>query len=238
MKGSSGRWVCGFLPLLSGCFPLLYAYPSLSFVPPIDAGPVPDKVYAFRVDITDERNGAEFPDHDRYVFREIPVSETARVPMQAKLDLDRGWVFYGPLTYYAHTRHTVVVRLYCPGFQTVEVSGSEDAKRVRWVEARGAREREKAVDELVTTWRTDASGREELASKSQAGNQSPVDASLFRCLAPGSVGEKHRRFLTFAADEYQGIAMRYCNAVENPLEAADYQRLMTKVDWLLHRARE
>jgi hypothetical protein len=240
MKRSSGRWVCFLLPLLSGCFPLLYAYPSLSFVPSINAGPVPDKVYAFRVNITDERNGAELPDQDRYVFREIPVSETARVPFQAKLDVDRGWVFFGPEKYFAHTRHTVVVRLYRPGYQTVEVARAKDAKQVNWVEAKDVGGREKAVDDLLSTWKTDKSGQEAQFEFSRMGQSSPREMASFRCLAPGSAGEKHRQFLLFAAGQYFDIEI--LNGFGGPAVgsdlAEDHQRRMAKVDWLRKRASE
>jgi hypothetical protein len=238
MKPVSGRWICWLFPFLAGCFPLLYAYPSLSFVPPIDAGPVTDKVYAFRVDITDERNGAEFPDRDRYLFREIPVSETARVPLQAKLDVDRGWVFFGPQKYSAHTRHAILVRLYRPGYQTVEVARPGDAKRICWVEAKEVRNRETAVDELLSTWRTDASGHKELAAKNRVGQSTPDNVVQIRCLAPGSASTGHRQFLLFAADQYTAIAVRLNrpDATAEDLEA--YQRLMSKVAWLHKRAVE
>jgi hypothetical protein len=233
MKASTGVRAWGHLllllgPLLSGCFPLLYAYPSLSFVPPIKAGPVDGKIYAFRVDITDERNGAEFPDHDRYVFREIPVSETARVPLQAKLDLDRGWVFYGPQKYSAHTHHAMVVRLYRPGYQTIEVARSKDAENVRWV-ALDHVPPEKAVDDLLSTWSTDVSGQQEFSQKAQGnGGAPPPDWSArCRCLAPGSARAEHRRFLLFAASEYERIASMECPSVE---------RLIAKASWLRKRA--
>jgi hypothetical protein len=237
MKASTGVRAWGhFLlllgPLLSGCFPLLYAYPSLSFVPPFQAGPVDEKIYAFRVDITDERNGAEFPDQDRYVVREIPVSETARVPLQAKLDLDRGWVFYGRQKYSAHTHHAVIVRLYRPGYQTVEIAMPGDAKKVCWVEEPDPLAREKAVDDLLSTWRTDSSGQAEHDRKFRSGEGTPnppVDATIFRRLAPGSIKAEHQRFLWFAADEYERIASLACPCAE---------RLMAKANWLRKRASE
>jgi hypothetical protein len=188
------------------------------------------------VDITDERNGAEFPDQDRYVFREIPLSDTARVPLQAKLDVDRGWVFFGPLTYYAHTRHAVVVRLYRPGYHTIEVARSEDARYARWVEAKGDREREKAVDDLLSTWKTDTSGQVEHYCKCKPGEgtpRPPEDAALFRCVAPGSVGDAHRRVLLFAADEYERLATGDGPGSVTP---ADVQRLRAKLEWLCKRA--
>jgi hypothetical protein len=218
--------------------PLLYAYPNLSVIPPVEAGQVPDTIYAFRVDVTDQQNGPEFPDRDRYVFREILVSETGRVPSQAKFDVDRGWVFYGPLTYSAHTRHVVLVRLYRPGWQTIEVAERGQARPWQWVEALDLNARENAVDDLLSTWKTDASGQAEHYSKSRPGGgapRSPEDATLFRCLAPGSAGAEHRRVLLFAAAEYERIAGA---VVHGSAEGRCFDRLMAKVQWLRKRADE
>lgn len=247
MKGSVGsRWWVRCLvvlcPLLSGCFPLLYAYPSLSVVPPIEAGPVPDKIYAFRVDVTDEQNGAEFPDHDCYVFREIQLSGTSRIPSQVKIDLDRGWMFYGPVKYSAHTHNAVCVRLYRPGWQTVEVARPEAARHLSWVKAEGTRAREKAVDDLLSTWKTDSSGQAEYYRKIRSGDgtpRQPEDTTLFRCLAPGSAGGQHRWLLLFAADEYQRIPDPEMMSSESPpADPHDYDRRMAKVHWLHNRANE
>jgi hypothetical protein len=243
MKQTSGSWawvpwIFLICPLLSGCFPLLYAYPSISFVPSIDPGPVPDKVYAFRVDVTDERNG-NLAENDRYVLRELALGSSNRVPMQAKIDVDRGWFLVSDRSQHAHTRHAVMVRLYRPGWDTIEIHAPDDAHHVRWFEAGNPGRREEAVDALLSTWETDVEKMRELSSASVLQQQAlptPIDVLHFRNLAPGSASGEHCRALLFAAGEYERIAAGL--GQDEPGRDVRRESLLVKAHWLRKRASE
>jgi hypothetical protein len=197
--------------LAAGCMPPLgYAYPTVSFVPPVDAGPVPDRVYAFRVDVKDQDGGIEFPGEDRYVLHEMYLSNGQRSFPQVKVALDYGWVWACiPLTYSAETRHTVKVRLYRPGWRTAEIQAWQRDGRVEWREAADIATREKALDDLVSTWET-----ESFWTKGQHKAGRPEDASLFQRLAPGSASRAHRKALLFAASEYEALLARMLEGAE------------------------
>lgn len=203
-----GRMVlraCGLMSLLlSGCM-LPYAYPTVSYVPPVRVGTARDEVHAFRVDIADDDHSGDYlPERDRYVLHPLPLHPDGSFDSQIKVAVDYGW-FLNCLAYFSdgYTHHTMRVRLYRPGYQTIEIEPWQKDARLEWVEVRSPEEREQAIDDLVSTWDTTPIAIQNRVS--QAGFVPPRDPLVFRYLAPGSAGGGHLRALQFAAREYERL---------------------------------
>jgi hypothetical protein len=215
----SKAWLRGILlitasllcPLLTGCV-LGYAYPTIARVPAVSvvqeaqAG----EIHAFRVDVADDQNCIDFPEQDCYVLRTVPLSPEGDVPPQTKVGLDYGWILNCvALVYSGHTHHTVLVRLYRPGWQTVEIKAWDQVGPITWKESIDLPARERAVDDLLSTWNTDALSQlpaRTSGSKPPPPQARPWDPKVFRNLAPGSASAWHRQALLFAAAEYDRLA--------------------------------
>jgi hypothetical protein len=189
-------------------------------VPPVDAGPVPDRVYAFRVDVKDQDNCIDFPSEDRYVLHEMSLNADHRSLPQVKLALDYAWVWNCiALTFSGETHHTLKVRLYRPGWQTVEIQSWQREGRAQWREAPDLAAQEKALDDLASTWET-----ESFVTKGRYKSGRPEDAALFQRLAPGSASRAHKKALLFAASEYD----RLTKVAEANRDGAGRDRLAEK----------
>jgi hypothetical protein len=193
-----------------GCIPVYYAYPTVSYVPAVHVDKEDGTIYAFRVDIADHQGCIDFAGEDgyldHYVLSAIPLPGSGRIPAQSQVSLDYGWVWNCiALIYDGHTQHTVNVRLYQPGWQTIEVHPWEHVKALKWKEATGLAERERAIDGLVSTWETDFPYRSR-AQASSSESPAPHGIEVFRGLAPGSASAEHRQVLLFAAGEYERLA--------------------------------
>jgi hypothetical protein len=187
--------------LTAGCVPFGYAYPSLSATPSVEVGKRDEEVRVFRVDVADVRGCIEFDGPDRYVFRPVPVSDRGRVPAQLQVAVDYGWIWNCiALIFNQHTAHSVRVRVYRPGFQTVEVKPWQTEGKVAWVAAPDAVSREQAVDDLISAVATDRR-----ALHSYKGEIPLPNSAFFRSLAPGSSCAGHREALLFAAAEYESL---------------------------------
>ena len=110
-------------PLLAGCLvPVGWAYPTVSIVPPAALDST-DQVRAFRVDVADQLSEIDMNGGDDYVLSEVPIPEHGILLPQTKVALDYGYVWNMiAIVYGGHTHHTALLRLYRPGFQTVEIS--------------------------------------------------------------------------------------------------------------------
>jgi hypothetical protein len=193
------RWIAlgiglGLCPLLAGCFGA--AWPSVALTPTLLANADADQVRAFRVDVMDTHATVEFHESSVYTLREVPVLAGGWVVPQGKASCDYGWWFGNPaLTYWKLKRHTLMVRLYRPGCQTVEVPAWTLPQNVHWSGARDLAGQEKAIDDLVSI------GTPDSFEESEEGKR-----LIFRRLAAGSESEEHRQALLFAAAEYQRVA--------------------------------
>ncbi len=201
------RRLCGLLGLLcaGGCMPLGYVYPSISYVRPASVGTAREQVRAFRVDVTDDDNSFDIPEGDRYVLTPLLLNEDGSFDAQLKFATDYGWFLDAPAFMHGSARHhTVLVRLYRPGYHTLELGSWRSDERLHWTTAPTPQEQEQAIDDLVSTWRT---APMHLQSQYAVNNaQTPHDALLFRSLAPGSISDDHRDALSFAAGEYERLA--------------------------------
>jgi hypothetical protein len=192
------------VPLLAaGCFvPVGYGYPTLSVTPPVDVGKQADEVHVFRIDIADVSGCLEFGSGpDRYVFHPVHLTDSGRGLPQVGVALDYGWVWNCiALIFDKHTSHTVRVRAYRPGYQTVEIRSWQTTGKVSWEEAPDLAARERAVDALLSTWETDS-----CAFRPHRGKNDFLCQDSFFSLAPGSAAPGHRRALLFAAAEYERL---------------------------------
>jgi hypothetical protein len=234
-------------PLLTGCFvPIGYAYPTISHVASVQVEQAQGEVRAFRVDITDKQNclGGFTPncfncgDDDRYVLTALPLSQDGYVPAQTKVALDYSWIWNCVWIYSGQTHHSVKVRLYRPGWQTVEIRSGEKSGRVVWRKAEDLEAQEKAVDDLLSTWETDW-------RFSHDTEQPPRESTDVFChVAPGSASAAHRQVLQFAASEYDRLALLLqfngANQEARQLNSANQEirrRLNEKANWLRFRRR-
>jgi hypothetical protein len=193
-----------FLLLLAGCMPIGYVYPKVSYVRPAVVGAARDEVRAFRIDVVDDDNCIDVPEKDSYVLTPLPLHEDGSFDPQTKVAVDYGWLLNCVAAIYDSARHhTVLVRLYRPGYQTLELPSWRKEGRLQWTPAQTLEEREQAIDDLVSTWKTSpARLQNQYAAQ---GFVPPRDSIVFRYLAPGSSGGGHRTALLFAIGEYEHL---------------------------------
>jgi hypothetical protein len=145
-----------------------------------------------------------------------------------------------------HSDFTLAVRLYRPGFQTMEVKAWDKSPPLQWSEARDLLAQEKAIDDLLMDPATPK--WEYIASKGMEPAQPPVGQSRFTWweqkdqkspplgLQPGAVSPSQRQALVFAANEYQRLAASP-NGM-SPTNQAVRERLQKKAIWLRKYAEE
>jgi hypothetical protein len=220
--------VCGLFGLLAaGCMPIGYAFPTISYVRPASVGAARDEVKAFRVDVTDDDLCLEIPEKDRYVLTELPLHRDGSFDAQTKVAVDYGWLWNCVALICGSSRHhTLLVRLYRPGFQTIEIESWRKNGRMQWTPAPTLLEQEEALDALVSTWRTSPIRMQN--DYALRGFVPPRDPIVFRYLAPGSIAPDHRDALQFAAGEYERL-------LSSAADAGLRQRLHDKAQtlWLL-----
>jgi hypothetical protein len=182
-------------PWLSGCFVGGYAYPSVQVIPRTKVGPeVADEVHAFRVDILDNCGSVEMCSSDDYLFREVGLNSRGDVPCLASAKLGIGWWSALPRLSYRQRLHpTMRLRLYRPGYETVEVKPWRWRREVEWKAAATPEAREKSVDDLISTRETN----DIYKISPEAWQHSGVDYSLGM---PKT--EAQRAALQFVAGEY------------------------------------
>lgn len=167
----------------SGCLFPYWVSPSVNYVPPAHIKDSADSVRAFRVDTRESTpyavttymtDGRLRQTHE---FTEIPVSAHGDTPGQLQVSCTRGFLaFFVALNYITWRQDTVSLRLYRPGYETVELRPNTEKVVVDWKTAANVLEQLKAVDDLV------------------AGN-----------LEPGGIALEHQKALRFAAQEYRRV---------------------------------
>jgi hypothetical protein len=188
-----------------------YAYPQLSYVPPVQLPDAGDEIHAFRMDVVQVMEDI-YHAEDKCVLRTIPISPTGAVAGQAKVSLETAWgvMMLIPSEWNHHCWHAMRVRLYRPGFQTVEIEPWQSVAQVRWQAACDWQSQEKAVDDLIASCHFDclilpASPAQCLPTS--AGTEAMPVPTWLSHLACGSTSEGQRQSLRFAADEYERIAV-------------------------------
>jgi hypothetical protein len=184
--------------------PLGYAYPTVSYIRPARVGPARNEVKAFRVDVVDDQNFLNLEEKDRYILRPLPLHRDGSFDAQVKVDVDYGWIWNCvAMIAGSTTHHTMLVRLYRPGYHTLEVESWQKNGQMQWTEAPTLEEQEDAIDALVSTWNTTPDRvQNQYAFKGFVPPHEPV---VFRYLAPGSASPEHHAALRFAAGEYERL---------------------------------
>lgn len=231
------NWLLGVFPLfLTGC--LVVSYPTWSQTPLLPLKAPSDEISAFRIYVTETCLYERILLKSDYEYSLAKTSTFAGMAMpQTLVTAD----FVGMVSGLGATtfHHTLQLRLYRPGFETVGIHSWDLNKEIIWRKAEGIMKREKAIDDLLsgprgTDWIT-----------SQRLMQAKLDAPEFTRtesktvefnLKPGSESRAHKQALLFGADEYERLAASF--AATND-ELRDTQvRLLAKAAWLRKRAAE
>jgi hypothetical protein len=188
--------------LLPGCVtPNLCPYtPAVGFVSE-QMVPNPDgSVRAFRIDFEERERAAP---KTRYTLTPIVLDERGTIPEQRYLP--SAWISESEV----RSDFAVKVRVYRPGYLTIEIRPGESSRKWEWLPA-DFRDQERAIDVLLglsdahpelgwgprgprSEW-PDSPGRIYIMQLGDFG------------LQPGSVAQAHRDVLLFAAGEYDRLA--------------------------------
>jgi hypothetical protein len=197
--GVGGAIACICLVSL-GCLQVPVCMPEVSLVPSVGLGADADEVHAFRVDVTDHEQIKEgraatpirAENFEYYALSRITPS-SGTTP-QLSMTCASGWCTVGCWNYFnSLTLHSVAVRLYRPGYDTIELRPGQP-RELRWVEATDLAAREKAVDDLLGV--------------SPLELEQPASEQQQRRLDRGAKSLAHRDALLFAAREYERLAHR------------------------------
>lgn len=143
-----------FCCLASGCLPIPYIYPKLSYIPPVSVSSTGDRVYVFRVQGTfkQEQYNENFfisgqpamvPHHK---IRLLSTEDVQTISSQTCLTFEKGIVWW-PL-FQSTEVHDLSLRLYRPGYKTVEFHGWTTPSKIIWEEVRGMTDQELALDRV------------------------------------------------------------------------------------------
>ena len=122
----------------------------------------------------------------------LQLSERKTIAPQWTMELERGWVCAGLVNRVAtSTKHTVAVRFYRRGYETITVKFGDEQKDFEWKATPNLAGQEKAVDDLIDTYER---------TFSFLGYNANTTA------APGTNSPAHRDALHFCIAEYDRIA--------------------------------
>jgi hypothetical protein len=197
-----GVGICCICLVSLGCLQVPVCIPEMNTVPAVGPTGKGDEVFAFRVDVTDraeikESRNARTPSKaenvESFALSRMPVSTSGMTSAQTSLTCATGWYTVGFWNYFnSLTTHSIAVRLYRRGYETIELRPGQAPRELRWVEAVDVAAQEKAVDDLL--------GISPLES------ERPLSETQQRRLEPGTTSPAHRDALTFAAREYERLA--------------------------------
>jgi hypothetical protein len=179
--------------------------PELNYVTPVDLASAATEVHAFRVDVTD-RTVVNI-DHnfhaagggvDYYELTPMRVSSSGTTPLEWEVSCAYGWRFVGMWDHWPTlTTHSVAVRLYRRGYETVELRPDQKVPD-DWKEATDLEAQEKAIDALL--------GVSPLASTSPLKPLAGTGKRSAPALELGTISSGHHKALLFAAGEYEWLA--------------------------------
>ena len=196
--------ICGIYLLCVaslGCLQVPVCVPEMSMVPAVTPCCTKAEVHAFRVDVTDRQQIKEGltpssirPENfEDFALSRVALSSSGTTPQQVGMTWASGWCTVGFWNYFnSLTTHSVAIRLYRPGFETIELKPGDAAHALQWVEATDLAAQEKAVDDLL--------GVSPLAM-----GAAPSEFQQRR-VEPGTKSPAHREALQFAAREYERLA--------------------------------
>jgi hypothetical protein len=208
-------------PCFTGCRAY---YPAVSVIPPPAFHEATSETHAFRVEHFNDGSGT-------WILKGWNASLCELLPgeqyfPQVGLYLDSKY-FGGTYTLGMEidSSHQLAVRLYRPGWQTVELHSWEMLPTVTWVKAESLREQEMALDTLMSISTSNAQGYEPISPTPEEAAEMKV--RLF--LEAGSTSAAHRSALLFGASEYDRLATL---ARRDPVDQAIQARLLKKAQML------
>jgi hypothetical protein len=209
-----------------GCVQMPFYVPEVTVVPAVTPGGAAAEVHAFRIDVTDRMELKEGPPPNCVVRGEnvedialtpLPFPAGGSTPRLVAMTWTHGWCYLGFWNYInTCTTHSVAVRLYRSGYETIELKPGQLPQDLRWVEAEDEAAREKAIDDLL--------GASPLELKA-------VSAVQQRRLEPGTKSAAQREVLLFAARAYERLAADEAGETEardRLLEKARRLKLLAK----------
>src|ERR1043166_6438169 len=128
--------VCLVCLASTGCLQVPFVVPEFAMVSATRPGCDAKEVHAFRVDVTQkielkEGNPPEFKmsaeNVDTVQLTRVPLADDGTTPARVGVNYGSGWTYVGFWNFVnPQTSHTVVVRLYRPGFETIELKPGQD----------------------------------------------------------------------------------------------------------------
>ena len=196
-----------------GCMNVPFYIPEVNTIPPVNLGGASDDVHIFRVDVTERMTvepGAAYAQGgpkavESYELTEVPADTPGTTPRQVGITCRQGWRFVGVYKYNSEClSHTIALRLYRPGFETIEVKCGHVPRDVEWTAAADLDAQEKALDDLL--------GVELLETHDSL----PGFLSVKRNLEAGTTSDGQRAALRFCAGEYERLARRAARSADDP----------------------
>ncbi len=141
----------------AGCLYLPYCLPEIDRVGAVKA-PLPgDDVHVFRVDGHEKSwRGGGIGDgpgsglDESHELVRLKSSDGGMIAAQWNIGIGSGAVMGSPVGWHHETtKHTVAVRFYRPGYETIEVKPGAELKELKWKAVADAAGQEKAVDDLI-----------------------------------------------------------------------------------------
>jgi hypothetical protein len=223
------RWLmllAVFAPNLTGCMP--YVYPTISHTPELTVPNADGSVHAFRVDV-DRTERSPQPATTQYTLSRIPLNERGIIPGQVEVAHAMG--IYNPLgigetVEHERSHYTMSVRVYRPGYRTMEVKDWGKARDLQWAPAADLLAQEKAVDDLIATPEAAKATWWELKDEKMPGLG----------LLPGLESNSQKQALLFASGEYQRLAGT--PTAMQPANQTMRERLQQKAIWLRRYAEQ
>jgi hypothetical protein len=140
---------CGLFA--TGCIVPYRAHPTFDFTPAVKLPDDGADVRAFRVDITRSTHHVNlFEPTAKEWLTEIPLAREARIGPQYKAGSDFGLVIIGgALNYVTRSSDSLALRIYRPGYETVEIRSWQRVDELVWVPAPTRESEEAALDRLL-----------------------------------------------------------------------------------------
>jgi hypothetical protein len=210
----------------AGCIQVPFYVPEFTSVPSVNPGCSPkDDLHAFRVDVTQrvdvkEGPGPEHARHgenfENFELTKVQPASGGATPQQVGVNASFGWCYVGFWNYCtSFTSHSIALRLYRAGFETIELKPGQPTSELQWQPATTLAAQEKAVDDLLGV--------------SPLERVDPKASTQQRRLESGTKSAAHRDALLFAAGEYERISRTVSPDLQEPEARA---RLIDKANRL------
>ena len=229
------RWLVllALLPNSTGC--LYYAYPTVTHTPELAVENRDGNAHAFRVDI-DRTERKLVPASTQYTLTRIPIDTRGLIPSQLEVATATGLL--NPLGVvecgeHDKSQYTMLIRVYKPGSQTIEVKAWDKSKSLQWLPAADLLAQEKAIDDLLadpSAAAVPAVARAGEVARKTTWWELKEEKTPGLGLQPGATSAEQRRTLQFASSEFARLASS--PAAGSPQMQSMRERLQAKAIWL------